>query len=116
MKGFQFFAEMPEGWRSKSGCKTHAPFTRKTLKEWASRGVTCNVNAVFIDEETGRKMRSGSPGTYEALVATFGHSDSDTSVGAVGWEYLDKRCVRIDEATARKLHPRLFARLDAAEG
>jgi NAD(P)-dependent dehydrogenase (short-subunit alcohol dehydrogenase family) len=105
-KGISFHAELPAGWQSKSGCKSHPPFTRRTLKEWAERGVTCNVVAVF---------GPGFPGSplSEALVATFGHSDSDVSAGQVHRDYLRSRTVRVDAATALKLHPRLAARLEA---
>lgn len=50
--------------------------------------------------------------SQEALSATFIHPNSDVSAGSVSREYL-RGCRRIDEMLARKLHPRLFARLDS---
>jgi hypothetical protein len=116
MKGFHFFADLPgtlaqpEDYSGRYGDTPVFPkrTTRKQLREAAERGELCNVVALMLGDE--HLCRSDY--SQECLSATFGHADSDTSLGSVSRDYL-KGCRRIPEALARKLHPRLFARLDA---
>lgn len=108
MEGFRFYAEMPEHRTSKSACKRYGPFTRKTIREAALRGCYLNVCAVIPENRT----EDG----FEALAGVYAWPDSDVNLTGVTRRFLDERCVRIDEATARKLHPRLFERLDRDEG
>lgn len=117
MKGFHFYADLPgtlkqpEDYSGRHGDVPVFPkrTTRKQLSEAAGRGEQCNVLAVF----TGREHQCVDY-SQECLSATFGHADSDTSMGSVNHDYL-RGCRRIGETLARKLHPRLFARLDADE-
>lgn len=108
MKGITFHAELDARRGSKSGCKRFWPFTRALLREWAEMGHKCAIVAVF--QGSAHRCHDGS---QEALVSTFDQEDSDVSLGSVSRVYLHKRTVRIDEALARRLHPRVFVRLDA---
>ena len=118
MKGFHFFADLPgtlkQPEQRDNRFADDVPVfakrtTRKQLREAADRGERCNVAALLLGHE-----HQNHDYTQEALCATFGHADSDTSLGSVSRDYL-RGCRRIDEALARKLHPRLFARLDSSE-
>lgn len=106
-KGIIFYAEMPDGWKSKSGCKDHKPFTRATLKEAIAFGQLRNCIAVL----QGREHRCYG-GTQECLSAVFSSEDSDTNLTSVSRDYLRMRCVKVSADMARKLHPRLLARIE----
>ena len=112
MKGFSFHAEMPRERGSKAASKRypHAPWTRATLKAMAERGERCNVSAVFTDRAHWRVDRDHI--IKEAISAVLYSPNSPVSGTEVSDEWLRRRTVRIDEATARKLHPTLFAVLD----
>lgn len=110
MKGIAFYAEMPDNWRSKSACKDHWAWTRKNIKDFANRGIYHNVCAILIGTE--HKCPDGS---QEAISAFLYTSNSPVSFCSVSPEWLRKRTTRIDESTARKLHPELFTRLDEKE-
>lgn len=104
MKGYKFYAEMPDSWGSKSGCKSHRSFTRATLREWNH----CPVAAVFGDVW----LDGGNP-VYECVASVYFHENSAVGTTAIAVDRLRKRCVRIDEALARRLHPALFEGLDS---
>jgi hypothetical protein len=113
MKDFHFYAEMPEGRKSKSASKAYPfqPWTRATLKRYAAEGRHVNVCAVLVSDSAylsaqGDVMR-------EAISALLDQPNSPVCGSSASRGYLDKRTVRIDEATARLLHPALFAYLDA---
>lgn len=116
MKNFRFYADLPGTLaiedHSRRGFDKPA-FPKRTtirqLREAAERGERCNVVALML----GREHQCADY-SQECLSATFIHADSDTSLGSVSHEYL-RGCRRIPESLARKLHPRLFARLDAAD-
>jgi hypothetical protein len=112
MKGYRFFAELPQGRTSKRGNAMFNPWTRANIKAYAENGGLSNVVAIFTETPP---YRSGQEIVREGLVATFAHNNSDTSVGSAAESYLRKRTTSIDEKTARRLHPKLFARLDEAE-
>ena len=119
MKGYRFYADLagtesepcaaggfyPDNIKRAYGKRT----TVKQLREAASAGKQCNVVALLLGAE-----HQNQDYWQEALIATFAHFDSDTSLGSVSRDYL-KGCRHIPESLARKLHPRLFARLDAAD-
>jgi hypothetical protein len=111
MRDITFYAEMPDSWASKAACKSHVAFTRFTLNHWAATGKHNNCLAVW-----GKPYLTQGPiPVNECLSAVLYTSNSDVNVGAVSREHLQKRCVRISEELARKLHPKLAARLDAAD-
>lgn len=114
MRGYKFYADLAGTVVQPEQCDNRfaddVPLfakrtTRKQLREAAERGERCNVVAVLEGEEHRCQDYS-----QEAIVSTFGHADSDVGLGAVSRDYL-RKCRRIDEALARKLHPRLFAYL-----
>jgi hypothetical protein len=116
MRGLRFYADLPGTLRQpEQQCSRFADdkpllplrTTIKGLKEYASLTGKLNVVALLLGEE-----HQCHDYTQEALVATFGHPNSDTSFGSVSHDYLHN-CRRIPEPLARALHPRLFARLDA---
>ena len=112
MNGFRFFVEMPEARKSKSASKAypHQPWTRATMRRYAEQGKRLNVCAVFTDPRHSFGSR-GVP-MVECISAVYDHENSDVTMTAASRDYLSTRCVSIDEATARKLHPALFRRLD----
>lgn len=115
MNGYRFYADLPgthysgvTGALKVSGDKWRPRTTVAQLTEYAAAGGLCNVIALLLGDE--HKTLDGC----EALVSTFEYQDSDTSLSSVSREYL-RKCRRIPESLARELHPRLFARIDAAE-
>jgi|SRR5215472_9878616 len=118
MNGYRFYADLPGTLQQPEPYDNRFADPRpvlplrtsiKKLKAFADGGGELNVVALLLGDE-----HRCSNGEQEALVATFGHANSDTSLGAVAHEYL-RKCRRIPEKLARKLHPRLFARLDEAD-
>jgi len=115
MNGFRFYADLPGTWRQPEQHDNRfvddipvlsLRTTIKQLRAYADDGGLLNVIALLLGNE--HRCHNGE---QEALVATFGHADSDVSLGAVPRDYLHK-CRRIPEELARKLHPRLFVRLN----
>ena len=104
MKGIHFYAD-PHG-SEYDGNKPPSRLTRRDYRAFAAAGRHINCVAVLQGSE-----HRCPDFTQEALVATFGCNNSGVSMGSVSRGYL-ARCRRIDEATARKLHPQLAARLD----
>lgn len=111
MKGIRFYADIrgteyePGAFGFRRG-RLPCDLTRERLRVLADANVPINCLALFTDPE-----HRCHDGTQEALVTTFAHAGSDVSLGNVDHDYL-RGCRHIDEATARKLHPRLAARLD----
>ncbi len=98
MKGFRFFEELND---------------KNRVKE-TSQG---NVIAVLL-KPSGRgwaPIYIPGTGTVECLSAVFFHPDSAVNLGAVSRSYLRDNCRRISEEKARKIHTRLFLRLDWEE-
>lgn len=116
MKGFRFYADLPgtvkQPEQPDNRFADDVPVlpkrtTIKQLRAHADKGEHLNVIALLLGPE-----HLCHDYTQEALTATFGHANSDTSLGTVDSGYL-RNCRRIPEPLARKLHPRLFARLDS---
>lgn len=113
MKGFRFYADI-KGTEYEPGehgfprGKLRTDTTVEHLRILGEANVPVNCIALFLGDE----HRNGTQ-YQEALVATFAHANSDTSVGGVSFKYL-RSCRRVPEVVARSLHPRLFARLDAS--
>ncbi len=115
MNGFRFYADLPgtEYDPEDSGFprgRLPKRMTVERLAVLAEAGIKVNCIALLIGD--AHRCHNYA---QEALVATFGHPDSDTSLGSVDREYL-RKCKRVPEKIARRLHPCLFTRLDAAEG
>ncbi len=60
-------------------------------------------NGVFVSERVA---------CYEAISSVYWHANSAVAGCAVSLDYLRKKCKRVSEAHARKVHPALFERLD----
>lgn len=112
MKGIHFFAEMPEGRKSKSASKAHPfqPWTRATLRRYAAEGKHVNVCAVIQDtQRLGEMIGYQREVHFDAIASVFDHPNSAVCSTGTTAGYLRARAVRIDEDLARKLHPALFA-------
>jgi hypothetical protein len=81
MKGVRFYAELPEHWRSKSGCRLHPPVTRAAL----ARGLRLPLLAVFPSGDAVAELEGGCSAPRD---------------------YIRARCLRISETEARRLAPR----------
>ncbi len=111
MKGYRFYAEMPADRGSKSGSKKWEPFTKAFLAWLAKDNFHNNCIAVPLDEK-GQPMWCGNTFKMDAYVTDTDRSNSWPMGGVVERDYLRERCVRIDAALARKLHPKLFTYLE----
>ena len=113
MKGYRFFAEMPEARKSKSASKANPffPWTVKALAQKSAEGFTATCIAVYLDE-FGRPIYSGD-GCLEGMSVAIDSNHYSYSTNGMSREYLAKRCTRIPESLARKLSPQLFQRLES---
>ncbi len=97
MKGVRFYLEYPNSLEKRKA-------TRHNLGNHEG-----NVIAVL---DNGNYISSGGDPTADALAAVFYRKNSPIAGTGVSLEYLQERCKRISEATAREIHPQLFIRLD----
>lgn len=111
MKGYRFYAEMPETRGSKAGTKDYVPFTRKYLRQLAEGRHHNNCLAVLVDE-LGPIPSARHSGFDAFCASTDRANEGRIELGSPMPEYLRKRCVRIDADLARRLHPNLFAFLE----
>lgn len=101
MRGIRFYAEYPEG----------------TSKRQPVLAAT-NVVALLIPEDGSSEWYSqpngdgGSMVLGECLSGVYDYPNSPVAGTAVAREYLEKRCKRVSERVARRIHPELFKRLD----
>lgn len=107
MKGYRFYAEMPDQQRSKSGSKNQWAFNREFLHRVADTGMHNNCIALMLED--GRPMWNSAGDKMDAIVPAGLRSNSAVCSGQVDQGYLRKRCVRIDAELARQLHPCLFS-------
>jgi hypothetical protein len=84
------------------------PWARATLRTYAAEGRYVECLATYGDLFLG----AHGDAQYECAGALQEGNDQAVCSSACSRTYLDKRCVRIDEALARKLHPALFRYLD----
>ena len=108
MKGYRFYAEMPEARKSKSASKA-TPFFPWTVGALRAES---NVNGfkaciVAVDLCNGNPVWN-SDGTMCATTSAFDSNHYSYCGGSVSREYLRKRCVRVPEELARKLSPEIF--------
>lgn len=113
MKGFRFYAEMPEGRRSKAASKAHPmfPWTVAALRGHAARGGRAQVAAVPL-MDNGRPCWTPS-GSMDAIAMGIEGNPLSYTLTTVDPGYLRQRCIRIPEDLARHLSPELFAKLEA---
>ena len=109
MQGIRFYAELPGYRGSKSATRRHRAFTRSHLDNAAETGGHYNCLAIFASN--GRNLA----GDWEGYAPANDRTRSQVEHAGVTPDYLRSRCVRICEATARKLHPELFSKLEALE-
>ena len=112
MKGYRFYAELPENRQSKSASKYHAAFNMEFLRELARKCMHCNVVAVLTDERGYPYMCGSNGDQMEAIAPVYGTSNSPVVQSMPSARYLRTRCVRIDADLAKKLHPKLFEYLE----
>ena len=113
MRGYTLFAELPETRRSKAGSKKHLPFTRATLEKLSATGTHINVTAVLTDSAGKRLWISGTDKCDAFGANNFQPNSPSIELCTPSHGYLREKCVRVNEALARKLHPNLFRFLDA---
>lgn len=121
MKGFRFYAEMPEARKSKSASKAYPffPWTVAALESRADAGEFAGhlvnlapcVTAVELDD-SGRPVWNND-GTFGIVAAAIDGNHHSYGYCSASREYLAKRCVRIPETLARKLSPELFNYLES---
>lgn len=73
-------------------------------------------NVVAVDTTVGMyAMPPFGPNAqyqYECVSAIFFQPNSPVASGGVALHYLQRRCKRVSEAKARKIHPKLFEYLE----
>jgi len=121
MKGYRFYAEMPEDRKSKSASKANPffPWTVKALRERAAagefKGIMINrapcVAAVELDER-GRLSWNGD-GSFGMVAPAIDGNHYSYGYTSGSREYLAKRTTRIPEDLARILSPELFRYLES---
>lgn len=121
MKGFRFYAEMPESRKSKSASKAHPffPWTVAALRERAESGefkgyltnrAPC-VTAVEL-QSNGHPMWNND-GTFGVVAAAIDGNHHSYCYSSASPDYIRERCTRIPEDLARILSPELFAYLES---
>lgn len=113
MKGYRFYAEMPEERKSKSANKAYPffPWTVKALKSRAEQGFRACVAAVELTEKGGLSWNSDS--TFGIVAPAIDGDHQSYGYCSASRDYLRKRCTRIPEQLARILSPELFAYLES---
>lgn len=118
MKGFRFYAAMPESRGSKSASKAHPfdPWTVARLKAKArattAKPYRCDLVAVPLDDY-GRPGWQGATQNMDAIATAIEGNPLSYCYGGVSREWLAKRCTRIPEDLARQLSPELFTYLES---
>jgi hypothetical protein len=113
MKGFRFYAELPESRGSKSASKANPlfPWTVAALRERSAAGFKACVTAVYL-QDNGRPQYNAS-GMAETVAAAIDGNHHSYGYTSASRDYLAKRCTRIPEDLARALSPELFAYLES---
>lgn len=114
---YRFYAELPAHFNSKSGCKTHEPFTRSTLERIADpsesfRDGTRGVDVIALPVPVQWYVSRGCIMNEVISKAVAGLAGSH-SYGSASDDYLRTRCVRISRDLARRLDPSLFTCLES---
>lgn len=112
MKGYRFYAAMPEARGSKSASKANPfdPWTVARLKEKAADGFKTDLVAVLVND-TGAPYWQGATGNMDAVSTAIEGNAFSYCFCSVGREWLAKRCTRVPEDLARQLSPELFTYL-----
>ena len=115
MKGYRFYAEMPEAMKSKHGNAMFNPWTRATLRDMAEGGGKACLIAVIMDPNRPWSPWYRHSGMIEAISVAIDGNHSSYAVNGVSRKYLRERATRISAALARQLSPELFVRLESGE-
>lgn len=109
MKYYRFFAVMPEQRKSKNASKQFPfqPWTVSTLRTYAEQGQY--VECLAIVPET---LAQRHDDCYDCAGALMADNDQAVCGSSCNRDYLRKRCTRVPESLARKLHPALFRYLN----
>jgi hypothetical protein len=113
MKGYRFYAEMPESRGSKSASKKNPLFhwTVKALRERAAAGFKACVTAIDLQDD-GRPYFNND-GTICATATAIDGNHLSYCGASVSGDYLRLRATRIPEELARQLSPELFRYLES---
>lgn len=123
MKGYRFYADIPgTEWDLDTPHPIPGNLTRKhtmpaktniaRLREFADKGGKVNCIAFILGKEFA--CDHIAEGGQECFASIFAYPNSDVAVTGVS-RFVLRRCRHISEPLARKLHPRLFERLDEPE-
>lgn len=114
MKGYRFYAEMPQDRKSKSASKANPffPWTVKALRERAAQGFRCDVSAVPLDD-TGRPLWHATDLCFDYVSTCIEGNRQSYAWNSTHRDYVSKRTTRIPEDLARILSPELFRYLES---
>lgn len=105
MKGFRFYAELPENRGSKAANKRYRAFNRQYLESVARDGM--HVNCIAVMHANGQN----DVGDWDSFAPVSDRANAPVEAASVQGDYLRRRCVRISSDLALKLHPNLARRL-----
>ncbi len=109
MKGYRFFADMPDARKSKSANKSFPffPWTVAALRTRAEEsGYRADVLALCLDDQGGMFWNNDS--TVECVAVTIAGNPHSYGNASASRDYIRQRCTRIPESLARLLSPELF--------
>ena len=117
MKGYRFYAELPEERKNKSASKKYPcdPWTVARLKTKAADNYHCTLVAVILDNNRPLYLHGYKQGqglVMEAMSACLADDPMSYAVGGISGNWLGKRTVRVPESLARQLSPEMFHRLE----
>lgn len=96
MKGIKFYIEYPNSTEKRKA-------TRKRLGNHSGNVIAVLDNGIYF---------SGGEAVEDSIAAVYAWPNSPAAGTGVSLGYLRERCKRINEATARSIHPELFKYLD----
>jgi len=99
MNGVRFYLEYPNSAEKRKA-------TRKRLGNHSGNVIAVLDNGIYF---------SGKQAVKDGIAAVYDWPNSPPASTAVSLEFLQERCKRISEATAREIHPELFKWLDQGE-
>lgn len=108
MRGYRFYADYP----SNSAKRKDAMSPRYKRKDEPTPAPAPNVIAVDLEDGSIPWRVQQGKAVTDCTAALFDIPDSCVTGSQVSHDYLMKRCRRISEAEARRIHPRLFEYLE----
>ena len=107
MKGYRFYADY-----SSKAHKRADTAPRHVRRDGPTPKPAANVIAVFLDDDGMESSCIFNGNGYGCFAGISDAPNSYVLTSGVSPEYLRERCRRISESEARRIHPRLFQRLD----